>query len=158
MRVVLRVVRLRSKCCNIPSSVTIVSRQMLGNIGVETEVLDQVDEEGRGKSVSTKQADVMRLAGTIEDLGGGVNAIDAADVGNISDRLRLQLEGLDCFIDCILGHLAVSGPFTTSTCKQAGIRDRNQVTADQGLGVLRLGVSDEGTDTWEWKLVLTFER
>jgi hypothetical protein len=65
-----------------PGSVTISHRQVLGDLGVETELLDQLDEHGRGPGVGSDQFDVL----------------------SETRSLGLQAVLLDGVVDGLLGH------------------------------------------------------
>lgn len=53
---------------------------------------------------------------------------------------------MDGCVDALLGHLTIRGPFAAGAGEEAGGGDVDEVVADEGLGVLRLGVFDEGSD------------
>jgi hypothetical protein len=67
---------------DVPSSVTVSRRQVLGNFGIKTELLNQLDKHGRGPSVGTDQLDVLGET--------------------LSERLQVVL--LDSVVNGLLGH------------------------------------------------------
>ena len=129
-----------------PGAVAVALGQVLGDLGLDAKVLDQVDEEGAAEAVGADQADAVRLAGAVED-GLVFDVLGAADQGRVGDGLDGQVKLLDGGVDALLGHLAVGGPLAAGASDESGGRNVDQVVAHEGLGVLGLGVADQRAET-----------
>ncbi len=122
------------QCGDGPGAVAVGFRQVAGDVGLEAEVLDQVDEEGFGVAVGADQTDLVRLAGAVEG-GGVVDHLGAADVRDAGHGCRAQVVEFDGFVDRLFGHLPVGRPFPAGAGQQAGVGDCDEVVPDEGLGV-----------------------
>ena len=115
---------------------------MMGNVGINVVSLHEFRSQRRRVTVSSNQRNTLGDAAT-RSLNTG--QASTADIGQSHHR-GLQIKCLDGFVDCVLGHLAVGGPFTAGAGQETGRRDADEVVANQGLGVLGLGISDKRSD------------
>ena len=128
-----------------PGAVAVGFAQVLGDDGLDAEVLDQVDEERFGEAVGAHQADRVRLAGPVQAglVLGHFRARDAWDGG---ERGRVQGEAGEGVVDGFFRHLAVGRPFPACAGEKARRGGRDQVVAHQGFGVFGIRVFHQRTD------------
>lgn len=127
-----------------PGTVAVVCREVVRDVGVDAVRLDDLGLELGGEAVGAGQADEAGLA---RAGGGEAGEAGAGDVGEVRVA-GLQVKGLDGLIDGLLGHLAESGPLAAGAGEELGGGDGDEVGADEGLGVLRVGVLDQGADAY----------
>ncbi|GKT57296.1 hypothetical protein ColTof3_04635 [Colletotrichum tofieldiae] len=125
-----------------PGAVAVALGEVLGDLGLDAKVLDDVDEERPAEAVGADEPDLVGLAGAVED-GAVVDQLGAADARGVGDGPGPQPELGDGGVDALLGHLAVGRPLAARARQEARGGDVDEVAADEGLGVLGLGVLDE---------------
>jgi hypothetical protein len=84
-----------------PGAVSVVFREVLRNLGLETKLLNKLDEHELGPAVGTEELDLLRLRGTV----------------------RPKLELGDGAVDRLLRHGTVRRPLATSNGKETRGRD-----------------------------------
>ena len=105
--------------------ITIRFGKVLGNFGLETELLDKLDVHGLGPGVSSDQLDVVGLGWTV----------------------GFEVEFVNGAVDRLLCHGSVSRPLSTGDGEQTALGHVDHVVSDQTLGVFRVGVLDQRSQT-----------
>jgi hypothetical protein len=119
---------------------------VIGNFSLDAVVLYEVDEESLGEAVSAEKADVLRLAGTVE-VDVLVDTLYTADERRAWSSVCLEIEFLDRFVDGLLGHLPVGGPFASRDCDETGIRGGDEVITNKSFRLGLLWVANKRSNT-----------
>ena len=101
-----------------PGAVAVGFDQVLGDVGFDAEVLDQVDEEGFGEAVGADEADLVRLAAAVEGRAV-VDELGAADAWGVEQGGGGEVVELEGGVDGFFSHLPVGGPFTAGDGEEA---------------------------------------
>lgn len=130
---------------------TDVLREMLGDLDVKTELKQGGDEDksapvshratGRGRQ-KTHLLDELHK----HELAPSVRS-EQLDLLCLTLPVRLEVEDFDGLVNRLLRHRPVRRPLSSSDSEQAGLGDVDQVVPDERLGVLRVGVSDERSES-----------